>query len=129
MSAAYVFVAMTLLLLRVGDVGCAPSGRGYSSLVRCFCSFSSSHTSLLPLYGPPGFLGDSQFLVRRDDENLHAAVSRTDVPPSVRVFPVSLVVDLDTEGLQALAGALAHHRGVLTAARRGDQGIHMAQAG
>ena len=63
---------------------------------------------------PPGFLGDSQFLVRRDDENLHAAVSRTDFPHPVRAFPVSLVVDLDAEGLQALAGALADHRGVLT---------------
>src|SRR5438094_467140 len=123
MSTAYVFVAMILLLLRVGNVRFAPSGCGYSSIVRCFCSFSSSHTSLLPLYGPPGFLGDSQFLVRRDDENLHSAVSRTDFPHPVRVFPVSLVVDLDPEGLQALAGALAHHRGVLTDARREDQGI------
>ena len=55
---------------------------------------------------PPGFLGNSQFLVRRDDENLHAAVSRTDVLHPVRAFSVSLVVDLDAEGLQALAGAL-----------------------
>src|SRR5262249_2066358 len=103
---------MLLLLLRVGNACFAPSGCGYSSSVGCFCSFSSSYTSLLPLYGPPGSLGDSQFLVRRDYENLHSAVSRTDFPHPVCVFPVSLVVDLDTEGLQAPAGTLAHHRGV-----------------
>ena len=78
---------------------------------------------------PPGFLGDSQFLVSRDYENLHSAVSRTDFPHSVRAFPVSLVVDLDAKGLQALAGVLADYWGVLTDARREDQGIHVAQAG
>src|SRR5262245_4716176 len=111
---------MIVLLLRVGNVRVASSGCGYSSSVRCFCSFSSSPTSLLApcgskrshanllwlqSNGPPGFLGDSQFLVRRDYEHLHSAVSRTDFPHPVRTFSVALVVDLDAEGLQALAGA------------------------
>src|SRR5215468_10214526 len=91
------------------------------------CGSKRSHSNLLWLQsnGPPGFLGDSQFFVRRDYENLHAAVSRTDFPHSVRAFPVSLGVDLDAEGLQALAGALANHRGVLTDARRENQGIYV----
>src|SRR5215467_8520367 len=102
---------MLLLLLRVGNVRFALSGCGDSSIVGYFCSFSSSHTSF-PKRGkmgysrfqtfsgcnrPSGFLGDSQFLVRRDNENLHSAVSRTDFPHPVRAFPVSLVVDLDAE--------------------------------
>ena len=76
----------------------------------------------LQRYGPLGFLGDSQFLVRWDHENLHSTVSRTDFPSLVSAFPVSLAVDLDAESLQTLAGALANHWGVLADPCREDQG-------
>ena len=49
--------------------------------------------------GPLGFLGDSQFLVRRDP--LHSTVDRTDFPSLVRAFPVSLAVDFDAESMAA----------------------------
>src|SRR5215510_7568092 len=90
---------MILLLLRVGNVRFALSGCGDSSIVRCFCSFSSSHTSFYPLW-------------------------LQTIP-----FKPSLVADLDAEGLQALAGALADYRVVLTDGRREDHGIHLAPAG